>query len=143
MSKQPSNKPNNSLFAPLGVGFFIGVITIGTIVLVWNRDREPRHYLSVHSDARRDATPNIRPDIDSATFSGFNATASAVLDPAVARVAARFACSCGTCGEKRLDICSCETAQTERAFIQEQLRNGRSEAEAADAVNKKYGGLKS
>lgn len=59
------------------------------------------------------------------------------------RVAARFACSCGTCGEKRLDICSCETAQTERTFIQEQLRSGSSEAEAADAVNKKYGGLKS
>ena len=50
---------------------------------------------------------------------------------------------CGTCGEERLDICSCATAQQERAFIQEQLRNGRSEAEAAEAVNKKYGGLKS
>ena len=35
------------------------------------------------------------------------------------------------------------TAQQERAFIQEQLRNGRTEAEAAEALNKKYGGLKS
>ncbi len=142
MSKQPNNKPNNSLFAPLGIGFFIGVITIGTIVLVWNHDREPRHYPD-YSASRRDATLNIHPDIDSAAFSGFNATASSVLDPAVARVAARFACSCGTCGEKRLDICSCETAQTERAFIQEQLRNGRSESEAAEALKQKYGGLKS
>ncbi len=142
MSKQQANKPGNSLFAPLGIGFFIGVITIGAIVLVWNHDREPRHY-PAHSDSRRDATPNIRPDIDSATFSGFNNPASPALDPAVARVAARFACSCGTCGEKRLDICSCETARTERAFIQEQLRNGRSEAEAAEALNQKYGGLKS
>lgn len=142
MSKQLSNKPNNSLFAPLGVGFFIGVITIGTVVLLWNHDRELRHH-PVHSDSRHDATPNIRPDIDSATFSRFNSPAAPALDPAVARVAARFACSCGTCGEKRLDICSCETAQRERAFIQEQLRNGRTEAEAAEALNQKYGGLKS
>ena len=49
--------------------------------------------------------------------------------------------TCGTCGEKRLDICSCATAEQERAFIQDQLRNGRSEAEAAEAVNKKYNEL--
>lgn len=60
----------------------------------------------------------------------------------MARVASRFVCSCGTCGEKRLDVCTCETAQQERAFIQDQLRQGRSEAEAADALNQKYGGLK-
>ncbi len=142
MSKPLSNKQSNSLFAPLSVGFLIGVIAVGTAVLLWNHDREPRHH-PVHSDSRRDATPNIRPDIDSATFSGFNNPAAPALDPAVARVAARFACSCGTCGEKRLDICSCETAQTERAFIQEQLRNGRTEAEAAEALNQEYGGLKS
>lgn len=142
MSKQPSNKPNNSLFAPLGIGFFIGVITIGTIVLVWNRDREPRRYPAAPASGAS-ATPIAPPVLDSTALSRLSSTVMPALDPAVARVAARFACSCGTCGEKRLDICSCETAQTERAFIQEQLRNGRSEAEAADAVNKKYGGLKS
>jgi cytochrome c-type biogenesis protein CcmH/NrfF len=58
------------------------------------------------------------------------------------RVASRFVCSCGTCGEERLDVCTCETAQAERAFIQDQLRNGRSETEAAEALKQKYGGLK-
>lgn len=140
MSKQPTNKLNNSLFAPLAVGFFIGVITLGTIVLVWNHDREPRRY-SVAAASVPGATPTAPPALNSPAFSTINT--APVTDPAVLRVAARFACSCGTCGEKRLDICSCETAQTERAFIQEQLRNGRTEAEAAEALNKKYGGLKS
>lgn len=135
MSKQPSNKPNNTLLAPLGVGFIIGALTIGTIALLWNHDREPRRYSTPASETI--TAPIVPP-----AFSSLGSTAATSLDPAVARVAARFACSCGTCGEKRLDICSCETAQAERAFIQEQLRNGRSEAEAADAVNKKYGGLK-
>ncbi|MEK7684134.1 MAG: hypothetical protein AAB466_01785 [Verrucomicrobiota bacterium] len=130
MSKQPNNNP----FAPLAVGFFIGAITVGTVVLVWNHDREPRRY-SVPPASETSATPTAPPVLDS--------TVAPVVDPAVARVAARFACSCGSCGEERLDVCSCPTAQQERAFIQEQLRNGRSEAEAADAVNQKYGGLKS
>ena len=142
MTKQPSNKPNNNPFAPLAIGFFIGVITVGTVVLVWNHDREPRRY-SVHTASETSTTPTAPPALDSTAFSRLNSTASRALDPALARVAARFVCSCGTCGEKRLDICSCETAQAERAFIQDQLRNGDSEAEAAEALNKKYGGLKS
>jgi hypothetical protein len=135
-------KTSNNLLAPLGVGFFIGVITIGTVVLLWNHDREPARYSGAPAPATS-TTPPASPVLDSTAFSRLNSPTTPALDPAVARVAARFACSCGTCGEKRLDICSCETAQTERAFIQEQLRNGRSETEAADAVNKKYGGLKS
>lgn len=121
MAKQSSTK----LFAPLAVGFFIGVIAVGTAVLAWKHDEPRAHPASFTSGTS--TTPAAAP----------------ILDAAVFRVAARFACSCGTCGEKRLDICSCGTAQAERAFIQEQLRNGRSEAEAAEAVNKKYGGLKS
>lgn len=140
MSKQLSNKLNNSLFAPLAVGFFIGVITVGTIVLLWNHDREPRRF-SVAAASVPNTTPTAPPVLTSPAFSAFNTAPPA--DPAVLRVAARFACSCGTCGEKRLDICSCETAQTERAFIQEQLRNGRNESEAAEALKQKYGGLKS
>jgi hypothetical protein len=124
MSKQANR---DSPIAPLAVGFFIGVITVGTIVLVWNHDSPSRSRSSI-------------PTYAASTSSG---GAPATIGSAVMRVAARFACSCGTCGEKRLDICSCETAQTERAFIEEQLRNGRSEAEAADALNQKYGGLKS
>lgn len=117
----------NKLFAPLGVGIFIGAITVGTIVLVWNHDSPSRS----------------RSSIPTYGSSAPSATAPATMDLAVFRVAARFVCSCGTCGEKRLDVCSCATAQQERAFIQDQLRNGRSEAEAAEALKQKYGGLKS
>ena len=135
-------KTNNNLLAPLGVGFFIGVITIGTIVLLWKHDREPVRYAAVPAPATSTAAP-VSPALDSAALSRLSSTVTPALDPAVARVASRFICSCGTCGEKRLDVCSCETAQTERAFIQEQLHNGRSESEAAEALKQKYGGLKS
>jgi hypothetical protein len=135
-------KPNNNLLAPLGVGFAIGAIAIGTVVLLWHHDREPHHY-SIPPASGTTATPITPPALDPAQLSRLNSTAPPVVDPAVARVAARFACSCGTCGEERLDICSCATAQAERTFIQEQLRNGRSESEAAEALKQKYGGLKS
>ncbi len=131
---------NNSPLAPLAVGFFIGVITVGTIVLVWNHGRQPRRY-SAPTASVPSTTLAAPPALGSSGFSGFNTAPAA--DPAVLRVAARFACSCGSCGEERLDVCSCPTAQQERAFIQEQLRNGRSEAEAAEALKQKYGGLKS
>lgn len=140
MSKQPGNTPNNSPLAPLAVGFFIGAITVGTVMLVWNHDREPVRYADAPAPATC-TTPPASPALQSPAFSGFDT--APLTDPAVLRVAARFACSCGTCGEKRLDVCSCETAQQERAFIQEQLRNGRSEAEAVEELKQKYGGLKS
>ena len=138
MAKQSSTK----LFAPLAVGLFIGAITIGTFALVWKHD-SPSQPPSPRLGRTTSAIVTAPPNLDSAAVSRLSSTVAIVVDPAVARVAARFACSCGTCGEERLDICSCGTAQAERAFIQEQLRNGRSEAEAAEAVNKKYGGLKS
>lgn len=117
---------SDSLFAPLGVGFLCGAVTVGTLVLVWPHDSPSR--------SRSPAAPY--------TTSVAWATVPQAADSAMARVASRFVCSCGTCGEKRLDVCTCETAQQERAFIQDQLRQGRSEAEAADALNQKYGGLK-
>ena len=131
-------KTNNNLLAPLGVGFFIGAITIGIIALVWNNDRDSVHYAIVPA-----STPPASPTLDSTALSRFTTAAATGVDPAVTRVASRFICSCGTCGEKRLDVCSCETAQQERAFIQGQLRNGRSEEDAAQALKQKYGGLKS
>ncbi len=131
-NREQSNSSNPRLFAPLAVGILIGALAVGTAVLVWNTDSPSRSgsaFPTYSASIPMTSTPL--------------ATAPAAVDPAVTRVAARFACSCGTCGEKRLDVCSCETAQAERAFIQDQLRAGRSEAEAADALNKKYGGLKS
>jgi len=131
-------KTNNDLLTLLGVGFVIGAIAVGTVAFMWNHDR-----YSVPPASRTSTTPPASPGVDSVAISRLGPTMATGIDPAVTRVAARFACSCGTCGEKRLNICSCDTALQERAFIQEQLRNGRSEAEATEALNKKYGGLKS
>lgn len=117
----------DSPFPLLVVGFFIGAVTVGGAALIWNHDSPSRS-----KPPLRNSYTDVPP-----------AATPLMLDPAIVRVASRFVCSCGTCGEKRLDICSCETAAQERAFIQEQLRNGRSEAEAAEALNQKYGGLKS
>ncbi len=135
-------KPNNSPLAPLAIGFFIGTLTVGTAVLLWNHEREPRRY-SAPPALEKTTTPTAPPVVGSPAFSSLNPAGSSVLNPAVARVAARFACSCGSCGNERLDVCSCETAQAQRAFIREQLRNGRSETEAAEALKQKYPGLKS
>lgn len=133
MPKQTNKEQSNPrLFAPLAVGILIGALAVGTAVLVWNHDSPSRS---------RSAVPTYSGSIPM-TSTPLAAVPSA-LESAVTRVAARFACSCGTCGEKRLDVCSCETAQAERAFLQNQLRDGRTESEAADALNKKYGGLKS
>lgn len=137
MPKPPITKPSNSPLAPLAVGLFIGAVTVGTIVLVWSHDREPHRYYAVSAPAKAALpTPPL-------AQSGFNMTTSPSVDPAVIRVASRFVCSCGTCGEERLEVCSCPTAHEERAFIQDQLRQGRSESEAAEALKAKYGGLKS
>jgi cytochrome c-type biogenesis protein CcmH/NrfF len=116
---------SKNTFIVLAIGILIGAVIVGTAALVWNHDQPSRSY-PLYRTADAPTLPTLP-----------------TLDPTVTRVASHFACSCGTCGEKRLDICSCETAQQERAFIQDQLRNGRSEAEAAEALNKKYGGLKS
>lgn len=124
------------LFAPLAVGFLIGGVTVGTALLVWNHDHPSRSSPSIPTygaSATMATAPQPMPTLSAA---------SPAVDPAVKRVAERFVCSCGTCGEKSLEICSCEMAGQERAFIEEQLRNGHTEAEAADALNKKYGGLK-
>lgn len=134
MSKQPGKKSNNSLLAPLAVGFSIGTITIGTVFLVLHHDREPNSYAVYRKAGTSASVPSsVVPPL----------TVTPVTNPDVTRVASRFICSCGTCGGERLDVCSCETAKAERLFIQEQLRQGRTEAEAVEAVKEKYGGLES
>ena len=140
---------SNSLLLPLAAGFAIGVLAVGTAVLIWQHD-SPSHpdsiptYRTSEPSAPSPAAPMTAGSMAGMPgMPGMNLSTAPALDPAVARVAARFACSCGTCGEKRLDVCSCETAQQERAFIQEQLRKGHSEEEAAQALKQKYRGLNS
>lgn len=64
------------------------------------------------------------------------------LENSVYRVASKFSCSCGSCGEEPLETCTCPTAQKERQFIREALQRGKQEAEVVDLVEKAYGYLK-
>lgn len=139
MPKQTENQPARpKVFAPLAIGVFIGAVAVATIALVWNHESPSRSSIPTDSTSMPTApTPSLP-----LTTTPLVTTATTT-DPAVTRIAAQFACSCGTCGEKRLDVCACPTAEAERAFIQDQLRQGRTEGEAAEALNKKYGGLKS
>lgn len=142
MSRPSKLPPNNSLFAPLAIGFSIGVITIGTTVLVWHHDRESRSTPVYRTSVAATANPAVQPAFNPITFSSIASTPLPAADPAVARVASRFDCSCGECSDK-LDVCRCETAQAERAFIQKQLQDGSTEAEAVNRLKQKYGGLRS
>lgn len=136
-----TNKTENRLFAPLAVGFLLGAITVGTAVLLFNHSREPHAY-PVYGTSANVSAPAPQPAHASMALSGHSSAASPVLEPAVARIASGFDCSCGSCSDK-LDVCKCETAQHERAFIQEQLRSGHSETETAQALKAKFSGSKS
>ena len=110
---------------PLAVGVAIGAIVIVTVVVIFKRDTRTTAPPSVAPPRNQLAPPVTR-----------------VISPAVYRVAARFVCICGACGEKPLERCDCPTAVEERGFIELELASGRTEAEAADALQAKYGGRK-
>ncbi len=57
-------------------------------------------------------------------------------------LASKFICSCGSCGEQPLEVCTCPTAKEERAFIQSMINNNSSDAEIIKTVNNKYGWIK-
>ena len=69
-------------------------------------------------------------------------TNDAKLEANVLNVASKFICSCGTCGEKPLDTCSCDKAAEERQFIRNYLQAGQSPDQVIAAVMKTYGWLK-
>jgi hypothetical protein len=64
------------------------------------------------------------------------------IEAAMKLIAARFNCSCGSCGEKSLDICACNRAIEERQFIRNALQTGQSEDQIIAAVNTTYGSRK-
>lgn len=143
-----SNQSAPQLFAPLAVGFVIGVLVCGTAFLIWNHDSPSRSDIATYRTPESSAPPLTAPAMtDSmagmAGMPGMTATATPAADPAVLRVAARFDCLCADHCNKSVDVCTCADAQGERTFIEEQLRAGHTEAEAVKAVNQKYGGLKS
>lgn len=55
------------------------------------------------------------------------------------KVAKKFVCSCGTCGEKNLVSCVCGTAIGTKKFIEGNLQNGMSEEEVVELVKEYYG----
>lgn len=64
------------------------------------------------------------------------------LESAAMQIASRFICSCGTCGEKPLDTCSCNRAIEERQFIRDYLEQGQSPTQVIMALNRSYGWIK-
>ena len=55
------------------------------------------------------------------------------------KVAKKFACSCGTCGEKNLVACVCGTAIGTKQFIESNLQSGMPEGEVVELVKEYYG----
>ena len=130
------------LFAPLAVGFFIGVLTVVGFLVLKGHDQGVRTY-QVYRAPETTSPQSAPATFDTSSFSNLGVTSSAASNPAVARIASRFDCPCfDHCG-KKVDACSCPTAREERAFIQDQLKQGHNEDEAAKALNQKYGGLNS
>ncbi|MEK6755468.1 MAG: zinc ribbon domain-containing protein, partial [Bacteroidota bacterium] len=64
------------------------------------------------------------------------------LEAKVTDVASKFICSCGTCGEQALEICSCNTAIQERQFIRSSLQSGQPPNQVIAAVNSNFGWMK-
>ena len=59
------------------------------------------------------------------------------------QIAAKFDCSCGTCGDLSLDTCECPTAVKEREFIRKSVEQRMASDQIIAAVNKTYGHMKS
>ncbi|MEO8168939.1 MAG: cytochrome c-type biogenesis protein CcmH, partial [bacterium] len=64
------------------------------------------------------------------------------LEAKVMDVASKFICSCGTCGEKPLETCSCDKAAEERQLIRNYLQAGQTPEQVIGAVLNTYGWLK-
>jgi hypothetical protein len=76
-------------------------------------------------------------------FTGQPTTQDFTLEGKVMEVASKFTCSCGSCGEEALEICTCNTAEQERNFIRQELKSGKSVSQTIVSVKTKYGHLKS
>lgn len=69
-------------------------------------------------------------------------TSDATLEAKVRDVASKFICSCGTCGEKPLETCTCSRAAEERQFIRNSLQAGQTPEQVITALMNTYGWLK-
>lgn len=64
------------------------------------------------------------------------------LEARVLQIASKFICSCGTCGEQPLDVCTCERAVEERQFIRNYLQAGQTNEQIVAALNTTFGWIK-
>lgn len=64
------------------------------------------------------------------------------IEARVIEVASKFICSCGTCGEQPLDICTCNRAVEERQFIRNYLQAGQTNEQIIAALNNVFGWIK-
>ena len=58
-------------------------------------------------------------------------------------VASHFLCSCGSCGDKELVSCSCDTAVQEKDFIQDLIQKGYEKEAIITTVETMFGKKKS
>lgn len=67
---------------------------------------------------------------------------SSLVEAEVTEIASKFVCSCGTCGEESLELCTCPTAIKERNFIRNSLEKNINYEEVVYQTANKYGWLK-
>ncbi|GIK61874.1 MAG: zinc-ribbon domain-containing protein [Ignavibacteriota bacterium] len=65
-----------------------------------------------------------------------------VVEAKVFEIASKFVCSCGTCNEESLEVCTCGRAVEERQFIRDYLEQNQKSEDIVVAVANKYGWLK-
>lgn len=65
-----------------------------------------------------------------------------VVEAKVFEIASKFVCSCGTCNEESLEVCTCGRAVEERQFIRDYLEQNQKSEDIVVAVANKYGWMK-
>ncbi len=85
----------------------------------------------------RQPVSNIQPPVLAEQKSNDPRLEAEVLD-----IAAKFICSCGTCGEQPLQTCTCDVAIAERQFIRKELQAKNDPESIIRLVNEKYGWIK-
>ncbi len=113
--KQPQSRPFEQLPVIMGA---VALVLLGLLIGVTVRDKPTK--------AVERAPANVIP-----IFS------SAVLD-----IAEDFTCSCGNCGERDLVVCTCETANQEKNYIQNMLNQGYDRSTITTRIEALYGGRK-
>lgn len=61
------------------------------------------------------------------------------IESSVMTIASRYLCSCGSCQQEPLDICTCVKAVEVRQFIRNRLQVGQSDSQIMVAVDQTYG----